>query len=227
VLANASLLARVAKQSHLTGIFFDVEHYQGTAFSYPSQPQSQKHGFPTYLQQVRQCGREFMLALEAEYADITVLLSYGYSLACQSGKPLDTASYGLLPAFLDGMLEGATPGTRIFDGWEASYGYQTEQQFQKASNIIRRDSLRCSHMKQKFDQHYRASFGIWVDYRGTWNTTKFSRNYFTPTAFEQAVHLALRYTDRYVWIYSQKARWWNGTMPRLYIDALTQARGSR
>src|SRR5712691_1838449 len=210
VIANAALAARVAQQCHLKGILFDVEHYRGKPFHYPSQRHWKEQSFAAYQQQVKQCGREFMLALNAEYATITVLLTYGYSIALQSTSSLQAASYGLLAAFLDGMLEMVAPGTLIFDGWEAGYGYKTEQQFQNAYDIMRRRSLEWTGVQEKFRQHYRASFCLWIDKGKVWDVTDFTHNYFTPAAFEQAVHLALKHTDRYVWIYSQQAQWWAG-----------------
>jgi hypothetical protein len=223
VLANAGLTARLVRQCHLTGLFLDTEQYRGKAFHYPSQPHHQEHSFAEYQMQVRQRGREFIQALTAEAA-FTVLLTWGYSYVFQTGQPLDTALYGLLPAFLDGLLDGATPDTRIYDGWEGAYGYKTEQNFQKAYDIMRHRSLEWTGVQEQFRRYYRASFGIWVDNGKVWDTQDFTRNYFTPTAFEQAVRLALNRTDRYVWIYSEKTRWWDGSMPSPYIEALINAR---
>jgi hypothetical protein len=224
VLANASLVARLVRQCHLTGLFLDTEQYRGKAFHYPSQPHHQEHSFAEYQMQVRQRGREFIQALTADGAAFTVLLTWGYSYVFQAGKPLDTAHYGLLPAFLDGLLDGATPDTLIYDGWEGAYGYKTEQHFQKAYDIMRYRSLEWTGVQEQFRRNHRASFGIWVDNGKVWDTQDFTRNYFTPAAFEQAVRLALNRTDRYVWIYSEKTRWWDGSMPSPYIEALTKAR---
>jgi hypothetical protein len=225
VLANARLAARIAKKVHFRGLLFDVEQYHGKLFSYPSQPQRKAHSFTQYRHQVRQRGREFMAAINSDYPDITILLTFGYHKAHYYGNPLDKGGYGLLPAFLDGMLEVAAPNTLIFDGWEFAYGYKREKQFRKAYHRIHKFGLEQTGAREQFRRHYRASFGLWIDYGGkVWDQHRVTNNYFTPDAFEQALRLALRYTDRYVWIYSQKARWWKGKVPQEYIDALAKAR---
>ena len=227
VLANARLAARIAKESRLKGLLVDVEHYGGKPFNYGSQRQKGSHGFAEYQQQVRQRGRAFMQALSAEYPDITILLTYGYHAAYYKlglFKSLESAEYGLLPPFLDGLLEAASPGMLIFDGWEYAYGYQDETQFKKAYDTMMREDLEHSATKDQFRQHYRTSFGLWIDNKHQWDTQNFSNNYFSPAAFEESLRLALQYTDRYVWIYSENARWWEGKVPQAYIDALKRAR---
>ena len=119
---------------------------------------------------------------------------------------------------------GQRPDTLIYDGWEGAYGYKTEQNFQKAYDIMRYRGLEWTGVQEQFRRNHRASFGIWVDNGKVWDTQDFTRNHFTPAAFEQAVRLALNRTDRYVWIYSEKTRWWDGSMPYPYIEALIKAR---
>ena len=230
VQANARLAARIAKECRLKGLLFDVEHYTGKPFFYSTRPHKAEHSFAEYQKQVRQRGREFMQALNAEYQDITILLTYGYQVAYQEVslfKSLASVEYGLLPAFLDGMLDAAGPATLIFDGWEYAYGYKEDAQFSKAYDTMIREDLERSSAKDQFRRHYRASFGLWVDNKDKWDPKDFSANYFSPAEFEQSVRFALKHTDRYVWIYSQKARWWDGQVPQAYIDALTRARESQ
>ena len=224
VIANAQLAAQIAKSDNLRGILLDVEQYQGKLFRYPSQRQRLHHSFADYQQQVRQRGREFMQAINAVYPDINILLTFGYHIAYSRGKPLETAAYGLLPSFLDGMLEAAAPRTLIFDGWEFAYSYKQEKQFRDAYDLMHERGLERTQVQQEFIQHYRASFGLWLDNGRVWQQEDFTKNYFTPQQFENSVRLALKYTDRYVWIYSQKARWWDNRVPQPYIDALRKAR---
>lgn len=228
VVANAGLAARMARECRLKGILFDVEHYQGRPFHYPSQEGAGKRSFTEYQEKARERGREFMQALRAEYPKITVLLTCGYYIAfsgLRTGETPEKAGYGLLPAFLDGMLSAAGPKNLVFDGWESSYGYKSEKAFQEARGIMRERALQWTREPDGFRKHYRASFGLWVDNGGkVWDQEEFGRNYFTPEEFEYALHLALRHTDRYVWIYSHKARWWEGAVPHAYVAALRNAR---
>jgi len=231
VLANARLAARVAKECRLKGLLFDVEHYGSKLFRYPSRPQTDAHTFSEYQTQVRQRGREFMQAIREEYPGISILLTYGYQVAYQEVtllKSLATVEYGLLPAFLDGMLDTADAESLIFDGWEFAYKYKQEKQFTDAYDIMLTKGLERAADKERFRQHYRASFGIWLDHGGkVWDQQDLTNNYFTPAAFEAALGFALKHTDRYVWIYSHKARWWDGQVPQAYIDALRRAREGR
>ena len=221
VLANARLAARIAKDCGLKGLLFDVEHYNGHPFSYIRQSNHERLELEDYAQRVRIRGREFMQAFNSEFEGLTILLPLGFDLASH-----DPEEYRLLAPFLDGMLEAATPGTLIFDGWEWAYGYKNESQFEKARQIILERGAERTTAEVEFGRHYRASFGLWIDYSGkVWDGEDFSKNYFTPDEFEQAVRSALKYTDRYVWIYSHKANWWNGKVPQAYVDALRKARG--
>src|SRR5262249_44773009 len=62
-----------------------------------------------------------------------------------------------------------------------------------------------------------------------WDVKNFARNYYTPEEFAFSLHSALKHTDRYVWVWSQKIAkhggWWRGKMPQPYLDALSVARG--
>jgi hypothetical protein len=53
----------------------------------------------------------------------------------------------------------------------------------------------------------------------------FSKNYFSPAEFETAVRSALQVSDGYVWIYSERPKWWTKEMlPQAYVKALAIAR---
>lgn len=224
VIKNAKLAAQIARSGGLRGILLDIEHYQGKPFYYLSQPKRQEHSFREYQQKVREQGRQFIQAMNEAYPDIRIILTFGYHIAYVEKKSIEQANYGLLPSFLDGMLEGASPNTLIFDGWEFSYGYKTEEQFQESYETIHKNGLERTNVKEDFITHYRASFGLWIDVGQVWNINDYTKNYFTPEQFEDSMRFALNYTDGYVWIYSQKAKWWDGKMPQPYIDALIKAR---
>ncbi len=72
-----------------------------------------------------------------------------------------------------------------------------------------------------------AGFGIWMDNDWNthgWNPANFSQNYFQPEGFSESVRLALRLSDEYVWIYTEKPRWWtNEKLPPAYVQALEAA----
>lgn len=221
---NIRLLARLAKQCGMKGILLDPEAYQGTPFSYAAQPRRGEHSFAEYQQKTRDRGREFIRAINAEYPDVTLFLTFGYNLSYYTQKPLDNNEYGLWPSFLDGMLEAAAPGTRIHDGWEFSYGYKDEQQFSDARAIMLKQGLQWTEVPDRYSVHYKAAFGVWVNNGRQFDANDLTKNFFTPEQFQQSVQLAMKHSDRYVWIYSENINWWGGTVPHAYVDALDGAR---
>ena len=58
-----------------------------------------------------------------------------------------------------------------------------------------------------------------------WDVSDFSKNSFSPAEFESTVRSALEVSDGYVWIYSERPKWWtNEKLPKEYVEALTKAR---
>jgi hypothetical protein len=77
-------------------------------------------------------------------------------------------------------------------------------------------------------------FGLWIDYdwrNKGWDEKDPSKNYFTPQQFESSAKAALSTADEYVWVYTEKPRWWDpqtgkpAALPREYQEALRRARG--
>jgi len=222
VLLNASFAAKVAKSCRLKGILFDIEHYEGSPFNYLSRPRRPSHSFAEYQAQVEKCGRDFMTALTLKYPEITILLTYGYHLADRGGGKPESKEYGLLSSFLDGMREAASPNSLIIDGWEFSYGYKVEEQYKAARDLIYKKAG--ARQISGPPDRCQCGFGIWLDNRKIWNGNDFRLNYFSPEEFLASLRFAIKYSDRYVWIYSELANWWNGQMPEDYISALIRAR---
>jgi hypothetical protein len=230
VLHNAGVAARLAKQGGCKGFMFDVEQYEGKPFDYRQQKQRDTKTFAEYQQRVRQRGKEWMRAVNEEFPDITVLLTFGYSIAQPRGQAKDRSQvpYGLLADFLDGMLGACSNETTVVDAWESSYPYKERRQFERASETIKKEALGWTAEPEKYRRHVRAGFGIWMDddwRREGWGTDDFTKNHFSPAEFEAAVGSALRVSDQYVWIYTEQPRWWpRDKLPQAYVDALASAR---
>jgi len=230
VVHNAALLARIAKDTGCNGIMFDVEIYQNSPWTYLDQAQADRgkgKSFDEYRQQVRKRGRQFMQAINAEYPGIQIMLTFGYNIAFKDvypDIPLATVRYGLLPAFLDGVLEGADDKTEIHDGWESSYGYRVERHFVKSRRIMLEQGLEWTAAPDAYRRHYRAAFGLWMDKGGkSWDTKDFQENHLTPQEWAYSLHLARKHTDRYVWIYSHHVRPWSDKTPEPYWTAFKTA----
>jgi hypothetical protein len=170
-----------------------------------------------------------MKAVNKEYPDITVLMTFGYDVTYwRAEKPNDrsTAAYGLLADFLDGMLDACSEGTVLVDAYEFSYAYKERKQFEEAYAGITKKALDWTAVPEKYKRHMKAGFGIWMDHKKKdWDVKDFSKNYFGPAEFESAVRSALEVSDGYVWIYSERPKWWlNELLPNEYVEALTKAR---
>ncbi|MDH7603166.1 MAG: hypothetical protein QHI38_13590 [Armatimonadota bacterium] len=229
---NCALLARAARLAGCKGIMFDPEAYGKPIWQYNAFDQELKkaHTFNQYACQVRLRGREFMAAINAEYPDITLLCLFGPSTGTVNWaeiKPEDSG-FGLLRYFFQGMLDVASPGTVIIDGWESSYGYKELKKFVRARKAMLEEASAFYDNPKKFAQHVRCGFGLWIDYdwrNHGWSYEDLTKNYFSPEAFQEALAAALQVTDEYVWVYSEELRWWNPCKaPEAYIRALSLAR---
>jgi len=229
VLNNFGVAAQVAKQGRCKGFMFDVEQYDGKLFDYRQQKQKDKKRFAEYQKEVRQRGREWMKAVNGRFPDITILLTFGYTITQPKGQAKDRSEvrYGLLADFLDGMLEACSEETTIVDAWESSYSYKQQSQFEQAYQTIKKKALGWTAVPDRYRRQVKAGFGIWMDsnwrHKG-WNITDLTKNHFSPAEFENAVRSALQVSDEYVWIYTEKPRWWSKEkLPQAYVDALANA----
>jgi hypothetical protein len=223
--ANARLMARLAREGRSRGILLDTEQYEGAIFDYRKQGLKQKRSWEEYAAQARKRGREVMAAFQEGFPGLTVLLTFGPSLVryeTEGGKtkPQDT-HYGLLAPFVEGMCESAQGDSRIVDGHESSYGYREPKRFDAALATIR-----------AANPAVQAAFGLWLDYdwrAKAWHVDEPSKNYFTPQTFEASVRAALERSDGIVWVYGETPRWWSEKaqtekLPTAYLEALRRAR---
>jgi predicted methyltransferase len=230
VVNNFGVAAQVAKEGRCKGFMFDTEQYEGvTVFDY--RKQKRKKTFAEYQAKVRQRGQQWVKAVNKHYPNITILLTFGYEVShWRAAKPKDrsTGEYGLLADFLDGVLDAATRDMVLVDAWEFSYPYKERKQFEQAYEAITKKSLEWTVVPEKYKSQVKAGFGIWMDHRRKgWDVTDFSKNYFSPAEFETAVRSALQVSDGYVWIYSERPKWWTkDKLPSAYIEALANARKS-
>ncbi len=124
----------------------------------------------------------------------------------------DKAPYLLLAPFIEGMCQGADAGTQITDAFEQSYNYRSRTAFEVGrANILAARQLFTD--KAAFDRHMHVGFCLWIDYgsnRRPWSPTEFDHNYFQPQTWQNAVHYALSYSDKYLWVHTERLNWWTG-----------------
>ena len=236
VLNNARLAAWFAREAECEGILFDIEQYTGQLFDYRKQKDVKQKGWERYAAQVRQRGREVMEAFQSAHPELTIFLTFGYSLPwmeSHAGKgSLADCHYGLLAPFLDGMVQAAKGKTRLIDGNEGAYGFKEPDRFIASYRAMKEDLLPIVNDPAKYHQAFSFSFGLWIDRdwrKLGWNVDDPSTNYFSPPAFEKSVSQALAIADEYVWIYSETPRWWSKEgkpikLPEAYDAAVRRAR---
>ena len=233
---NCRIAAWFAKQGGVKGLLFDIEQYEGQLFDYRKQRDVKTKSWDAYAEKVRERGREVMNAFQEGYPDGTFFLTFGYSLPwneSQQGKlPLAQCHYGLLAPFLDGMLDVAKGGTLIIDGNEGAYRFRDTNRFAASYRAMKQELLPIVHAEKNYARHFSLGFGLWMDCdwrKVGWDANDFSKNFYTPAAFEESVRLALQTADDYVWVYSEQPRWWSAEsrtarLPGAYDQALRRAR---
>ncbi len=223
VIQNFTVAAQIAKQGGCKGFLFDVEQYGYPLFAYEKQKHSKTKTFAEYEAKVHQRAHQWMEAVNAQFPDITILVTYMYTVTGRRDKMFAIAEYGLMAGFLDGMLDACSPQTKIVDMWEHAYRYKQKEQFIQSHDDIRVEWAKCAGDPDKYRRHVQAGFGIWMDAdRGKtgWHMDDVAKHFFTPAQFEAS--------DEYVWIYTEKPSWWtNQWLPKPYLDALQKARDTQ
>ena len=239
IVHNVTLVARAAREGGCKGVLFDTEQYEGQLFDYAKQRDAKTKSWDQYAAQARLRGREVMQAFQEGYPDVTLFLTFGYSLpreeSANDPARLPTVHYGLLAPFLDGMVDAAKGKTCIVDGYELSYGYKDISRFASAYQAMKTGVLPFVHADHdRYHEVFSFGFGVWMDHnwrKNGWNETDFSKNFYTPDTFEKTVTTAIKTSDQYVWIYTESPRWWSDQgksvkLPQAYDKALRSAKKS-
>jgi len=235
IVANAHLAGELARAVGARGILLDVEQYEGQIFEYRRQKHAATRPWEEYAARARTRGREVMTAFQEGHPNLTVFLTFGYTLpwvlSDHGRKPLSDAPYGLLAPFLDGLLEAARGRTRLVDGYELSYGFKDPRQFDDARRLFETGVLPIVADPQRYRARVQLGFGLWLDYdwrRRGWSHTGLEKNYFTPSALNHSLRTALTAADSYVWLYAETPRWWGSPrrearVPDPYVAAIREA----
>ncbi|HEX2905453.1 MAG TPA: hypothetical protein VHO69_01230 [Phototrophicaceae bacterium] len=217
LLDNLETAARFAHDIGFMGIMLDTEQYPGVnLFNYQQQKYRNKYRLKAYDAQAYLHGQQVMQAINRGFPGVTVLYTFGLTIGSQPQAPRDLAAhpYGLLMPFIEGMISAADDQTTLVDAFEGAYTYRDELQFLYAYKLIRgftRDFY--ARNPQQYGRVVRAGFGLWLDHNDCDELGLQPTGCppgFTPQTFEQAIQLALRYTDRYVWVYSEGLSWYTG-----------------
>ena len=220
-LHNASLWAGVAREVGARGLKFDVEDYKERLFIYQKQKHAGSKSFAEYAEQIRRRGRQTMEAIQGRYPNIVLLLSLAHSYVIKTtdgkGELAELPSYGLLPAFIDGLIEAAGPEVRIVDGQEQAYGYLTPEDYFRGYHDVKQRALALvpPALQPKYRRKIEVAVAIFANYQlGLYRTSTpyWPAQYMSMEnrlrLFEQNIYHALETTDEYAWLYSEHMGWW-------------------
>ena len=217
---SITAVAKAAKDMNCVGLFVDPEQYgSDSCFAYAQLTAQENKPYKEYVTKVRERGRAFGTALSSAFADAKLLMRYGHSRPVAHLKESmvkDEAGSleelgDLYPAFLDGMLEGTGDNTVFIDGMSLAYGYTTAEEFKEGRWLVLQEPLTITAVPDAFRKKVRCGFGLWTDYTQNtfwWHPFEPERNLYSPGRLQRAIHLALTYSDGYVWLWNEKANWY-------------------
>ena len=262
VIHNTRIIARAALIGRCAGILFDPECYGPNLWTYRNQRQRKRKTFAKFNQQLKQRGRQWIKVVQQECPGVRILTLFwsgcdylvldtynatGRDTALEDTfarklsklpKRMENASYGLLPAFMNGMLEGIKSGSTIINGNEAAYYYEKRQDYQKYRVFAEKylpKAFISPHLWEKYKQVVKIGACWYTDFyfansgnAGDGFGTHMHKNEQQMWA-EHNIYWATRYSDEYVWEWSEGSwerpfDWWKGHLPDGYAAALKSAR---
>ena len=227
--------AEMVYDCDMAGFFFDPEQYISEwawywrGMKYYNNPYS----FAQYEAQVRLRGQQIAAAMKTACSrqfifHFLIATSAAYHSVAYGGIPLATCEYGLLPAFVEGLLDEAVDPCGpdhiiVIDGNEQTYGCYTESCFNwYVQRFI--DSASISTDPARYLTKVQIGFGTMLDIeRSTrgWHTDpcEFEQNYYSPARFQDAIQFS---ADKGVlsWVWNEIPNWWDGSLHEDYVEAM-------
>lgn len=222
VLANKfRICGWLAREGGAKGIAPDLEPYGENQWKYDP---AQGRTFAATATLARQRGAECIRILSQEMPDAVILTLFLNSVVLPAGRAEDPQAqlarehYGLLPAFLNGMLDAAPPGMTIVDGCENGYYMDNVEVYQRAALDMRSwygpaMKLVALENRAKYRQQVQAGFGFYLDMF----VNEAGHQYYRPPLegsrlkrLSRNLSAARDAADEYVWIYGEQCRWWSG-----------------
>jgi len=234
---------RLADALRKAGEFgLDTETYGPNPWDPRQHPEAARIGFSDYSVQVRQRGRQFMRSLQAALPAAKVVLTWGpVSVLARLHAPapgpardqfLAKCGYGLLPAFVAGLLDASSDGNEVIDGHESSYYYLSNDEFSKAQAQLKQSAIkeiaRATGPYHASRYHFGAA--IYLDWLVDPSDSPKTFGHYLDTEQQRLmvlrhnVYYALLSSDEYVWVYSEKLNWWKGNIPAGLAEAIGSAK---
>jgi hypothetical protein len=234
---NIRNFALTAKAGRFRGIAFDSEPYTDSPWKYDKQPLQDSKTFAQYQQQVRKRGAQFMQTLQSAQPGTQVLafglLSWMKDLweepqpASKLQQRLAKHDYGLWPSFINGMLDVAQPGSAIIEGHEWAYYYYRTKWFEGTRDVIFNSARLLVDPKNnsKYDRQVKLGQAVYSDlalniFPKDVKDPRYGKtmaHFLSPDdrlrLLEHNIYHSLRTADRYAWMYSESADWWQNKIP--------------
>ena len=209
---NMAVMARLAKEGGLKGLFLDWEDYgqSGQFRCTEADPEAAET-----LRLARRRGHEIGKAVFDAFPDV-VFFSYWW-LSHSSPASLLQASErayaipkSLWPAFVNGLLDVMPDGARLVDGREHYHLESSRRDFYGHASAVQTacQALVAPENRAKYRRAVSVSFGHYIDMYV--NDESVARWYFGPEGgsrlehFRRNVEQAARAATEYVWIYGEK-----------------------
>jgi len=209
---NMSVMAKLAKEGGLKGLFLDWEDYsQSGQFrrtaADPDMPETRRLA--------RQRGREIGKAVFDAFPDV-VFFSYWWLSSASSLSDLQASErayaipQSLWTAFFNGLLDVMPDGVRLVDGREHYHLESSRRDFYRHASVIQTacQALVAPENRAKYRRAVSVSFGHYLDMYV--NDESNTRWYFGPEGgsrlehFRRNVEQAARAATEYVWIYGEQ-----------------------
>lgn len=227
----------MARLGNLTGVAFDPEGYAGGRNLFTFSTYS-GHSFAACQAQLRLRGQQFMTTIQRACPDSTLFLFGGLSmqtalLAAAQGQSdpdgyiadqLEHAAgvngrYGLLPAFLNGMLDVVEPGMALVDGSEVTYTYSSSSDYLRERSLVLeygRDHLIDAGNRVKYMKQVSLATALYLDATFDQKDDPGRLSHYMDAAtrlryFGYQVYWGLEASDRYLWVYSETTDWFART----------------
>lgn len=217
---KARLCAWLAREGGARGLALDVEPYGQNQWKFDP---IKGLTFEATARLARQRGAQFTRGIAKEKPDVVLLTLFLNSVVLRAGRVDDPAAvlaqehYGLLPAFLNGILDAAPPSMVVVDGCENGYYMDSVEAYQRAALDMRSWNgaaikLVAPENRAKYRQQVQAGFGFYLDmfvnepghtyYRPPLDGSRLKR-------LSRNLRAARDAADEYVWIYGEQCRWWS------------------
>lgn len=219
-----AFFAKMAKEGNLAGIRFDMEDYGN--YHLWNYRKSCGRSFDEAYKMARKRGKDFIKAMTDEYPQMTLFCFFWLDLIggpASNGMPdlykrLEGSKQGLLVAFINGIYDGLPPTAKIADGMEApSYAARTLTDYHAI--VASRDELFkklvAPENQRKLREQTSLAIGFYLDSyfkrdkKGICHAETLAKkeNLTLLDYFRRNFTYTARFSNEYVWTWSEALRW--------------------